>query len=91
MPEIARIYQPDQLSKHRIYDYRGTKYRFICKCPYAQLNHPQWNFDPLPGQRSKKSLRLNLNKIRSGCLVELPDVITKPQSQVPEAVQQSLF
>jgi hypothetical protein len=90
--QLERIYDAAQLSKSKVYQLNGTIYRFTCKCPYARIDHPQWLFEPLNGQRTKATLKLNSSKIRSGCLTEVVGMIADRKSEViPQGIQQSLF
>jgi hypothetical protein len=90
--QLERIYEPSQLSKLKVYQLNGTLYRFTCKCPYARIDRPQWLFEPLTGQRTKATLKLNSGKIRSGCLTEVVGMIADRKSEVvPQGIQQVLF
>jgi hypothetical protein len=90
--QLERIYDAAQLSKSKVYQFNGTLYRFSCKCPYARIDHPQWLFEPMPGQRSRATLKLNSSKIRSGCLTEVVGLVAGRKSEVtPQGIQQVLF
>jgi hypothetical protein len=91
--QLIDIYDPSQLSVRKVYQIKGTLYRFLYKCPYAQCNHPQWCFEPLSGQRKTATLKLNQNKVRRG-IQEVPNMIptrTGTVTSAGEAIQQSLF
>jgi hypothetical protein len=89
---LEPIYEPAQLSTRKVYQIKGTLYRFLYKCPYSRADHPQWCFEPLPGQRKSTTLKLNQNKVRSG-IYEVPGMVASRKSEVisNDAIQQSLF
>jgi hypothetical protein len=89
--KLIEIYEPSQLSVSKVYQIDGTLYRFLYKCPHSRMDHPQWCFEPLPGQRKISTLKLNQNKVRRG-IQEVPNMIlTRTETATNEAIQQSLF
>ncbi|BAZ37473.1 hypothetical protein NIES4101_33950 [Calothrix sp. NIES-4101] len=92
MQQLDPVYDASQLSKLKIYQYKGVLYRYLCKCPYARNTYPQWIFEPLAGQRSKVNIKLNSNKIRSGSIAECTGMLATAKSQVTQSgIQQTLF
>lgn len=91
MNDLIHVYDASQISESKIYQINGTLYRFTGRCPWAAINHPQWTFEPLPGQRKTSTLNLNKNKV-GRCVYEVPGMAANRKSQVVGgAVQQSLF
>lgn len=67
-----RIYDSTLLSKRKVYDIGGTFYRFLYKEDNIQyIQHPQYRFRPLPGQRKRADLIIGHKKLTSTCY-EIP-------------------
>lgn len=91
MNNLIPVYEPSTLSQCKVYQIKGTLYRFTGKCPWARIDHPQWCFTPLHGQRKTATLKLNQNKVRYG-IYEVPGMIANRKSEViGQGIQQSLF
>lgn len=59
MRQLTRIWDSTALSKSLVYHIDGCLYRFLYSDPYARVDHPQYLFRPLAGQRRKADLQLN--------------------------------
>ncbi|MBC1237570.1 hypothetical protein [Nostoc sp. 2RC] len=63
-----RIYDSTLLSRHKVYEIKGTFYRFLWKEDNIQyIQHPQYKFRPLAGQRKKADLVIGHKKLTSTC------------------------
>lgn len=91
MHDLIFVYEPSTLSQHKVYQIKGTLYRFTGKCPWARIDHPQWCFTPLAGQRRKADIKLNQNKVRH-YIYEVPGMVANRKSEVMgQCIQQTLF
>lgn len=90
MQNLELVYEPSNLSVRKVYQIKGTLYRFLYKDPYASIQHPKWCFEPLLGQRKSAPLRLNRSNFRG--VYEVPGMVAGRKTEVVgEAIQQSLF
>lgn len=64
-----RIYDSTLLSTRKIYEIRGTFYRFLYQVPdnTNYISHPQYKFRPLPGQRKRTDLIIGHKRLTSTC------------------------
>jgi hypothetical protein len=91
MDNLIPVYEPSTLSQCKVYQIKGVLYRFTGKCPWARIDHPQWCFTPLAGQRRKADIKLNQNNVRHG-IYEVPGMVASRQSEVMGlGIQQTLF
>lgn len=90
MIDLQLIYDLSTLSRSKVYSIKGTLYRYIGQDPYAQINHPIWQFKPLANQRKKTELRLNKNSVR-GWIYEVPGMSQNIDIKSSEVVQLKLF
>ncbi|WP_199330992.1 MULTISPECIES: hypothetical protein [unclassified Calothrix] len=91
MRQLIFVYDHSELSQHKVYQINGTLYRYTGKCPWARIDHPQWCFEPLAGQRKNMTLKLNQTKVKR-VIYEVPGMVASRKAEVVgEAIQQSLF
>ena len=92
MQRLEPIFDTSQVSATKVYQIKGKLYRYLHQDPYCRSDHPQWIFEPLSGQKSKASIKVNISKIRSGCISEVVGAVASPKSEVTVlGIQQSLF
>ena len=73
----------------RTYSIDGILYRYLY-CTDS-INHPQWVFSPLLGQKRRSSIQLNRDKVLLR-VYEVPALYRQHQAEAtPDAIQQSLF
>lgn len=91
MHDLIHVYEPSSLSQSKVYQIKGGLYLFTGKCPWARIDHPQWCFTPLAGQRRKADIKLNQNKVRHE-IYEVPGMVANRKSEVMgQGIQQTLF
>ncbi|BAY27548.1 hypothetical protein NIES2100_73730 [Calothrix sp. NIES-2100] len=87
MKDLERVYDTTLLSSGRIYQIDGILCRFLFD--KGSIKHPQYHFEPLPGQRKQSRIILNRQKVHTKCYVtNLHRNITEI---TPDAVQLTLW
>lgn len=76
------------LSYRQTYQIKGVLYRFASKD--GSIQHPQYIFRPLAGQKKKADLRLNHQKLLTQCYV-VPGMSAKAELTSTKVVQMTLF
>jgi hypothetical protein len=88
MKDLIRVWDSTILSCRKTYQINGTLYRYLYKS--GTIQHPQYIFRPLSGQRKKADLTLNYQKLLTRCY-EVPDMVPGGEVMCSHAVQLSLF
>ncbi len=63
MQELIPIYDASLLTQSKVYQIEGTLYHFLYRDSYSSVDHPQYIFRPMPGQKKRADLKLNKNKL----------------------------
>lgn len=87
MTDLHLIKSSTLLTHDATYQIDGCLYRFAYND--GSIQHPQFIFRPLSGQRKKADLRLNYQKLLSRCYV-VPGMSAKAEV-VDSTVQMTLF
>jgi hypothetical protein len=82
------VYDSTLLSKSKVYQIQGILYRFLYKD--GSIQHPQYLFRPLPGQRKKADLQLNHSKLITRCQ-EVEGMTTNVSVVDDKSIQMSFF
>lgn len=91
MKQLKSIYDPSELSTHKVYKIKNTLCRYVGKDVWAKIHCDKYVFSPLPGQRRKNDIKLTRNKVR-GVVLEVPGMHASKQVMVtPQAIQMTLF
>ncbi|BAY95875.1 MULTISPECIES: hypothetical protein [unclassified Tolypothrix] len=88
MKDLLRVWDSTLLSSRKTYHIEGTLYRYLYT--KGTIQHPQYIFCPLEGQRKKADITLNHQKLLTRCY-EVPDMVPGSEVVSSNAVQLSLF
>lgn len=91
MQRLEAIYDTSQVSATKVYQIKRKLYRYLHQDPYCQSAHPQWIFEPLSGQKSKATIKVNINKIRSGCISEVVGAVASPRLEASDKGMSAKF
>jgi hypothetical protein len=86
--QLNQVWDSTLLSRSKCYQIDGVLYRYLYSS--GSINHPQYAFRPLPGQRKSASLILNHNKLITRCY-EVEGMTTKAEVIDNNSVQLKLF
>jgi len=65
MNQLNRIYDATLLSRSVVYQIDCCLYNFVGKDPYASIQAPKYQFQPLPGQKRRSELVLNHRQLKA--------------------------
>jgi hypothetical protein len=88
MKSLLLLQCPTLLSSRTTYQIKGILYRYLYE--NGSIQHPQYIFRPLSGQKKKADLKLNRQKLLIQCYV-VPDIPVKAEVVSEEIVQMKLF
>ena len=89
MQELKAVKDCTLLTQSCVYQIEGVLFKF--RYQSDSINHPQFTFEPLAGQRKTAPLILNQEKVRRK-VFEVPSLYRQIDASVSnEAVQLSLF
>lgn len=91
MNQLNRVYDSTLLNSGITYQIDGCLYRFLHKDPYAKINAPKYEFQPLAGQKRRCNLTLNHRQLMAKVYEVEGMQVNRNATATQESVQLSLF